>query len=464
MKKTTRNLLQLPLCTLLFTVLYSCTGAVDESYTNVIPTDVAIMASVNVNGLLEKAGYKDFKPVNTAIEGMYAESLSPVPEVVNAILQDPGNSGVDFDAPFYIFQQPDGASMGIVMRVGNKEKVEAWLQPIAQGMGTTSEHTIYMDDKSVCIYEKNGPSEWQLPATPEAQFNQSAAFAKMRDMKGDLRYCCSTKGLMKKYMRGINFRQPLYTETSIVGACNFEKGSASLTAALVANTPEAETELAAFKKVLRPSDGKFTSYLPESATIAASVCGKGAEYLNYLKLTPYLGGMLGGNYRFWKPMIEAIDGEAVIALTGMTDYGFSFVAYADLVPEVTEAQMKDILSQNSLDKSYWGIQDHCLYLTNDKTLSENAFKDASPSFRKGEYGKQADGKPVYLLMDIAKIMANPVLEQAAAQMGANGSLQAYSLLSGMEYELNGEYELVMRVNLKDKKENVLKLVADLLMK
>lgn len=466
MEKKIFNFLPLALvycCFLSF--FYSCTGTVDESYTNVIPADATMVASVNVKGLMEKAGYKDFQPVSTAIGSMYpAETLSLMPDVMETILADPGKSGIDFDAPVYVFLQPDGASAGIVMKVDDKEKVEAWVETVVGAPGSASVTFAYLDENSICVYEKNGSSVWQQPATPEAQFNQSASFKKMKEMKGDLHYYCNTRELMKKYSaRAVSKLPPIYTETAIVGTCSFENGSASITAALVANTPEAEAGIAAFKKALCPSEGKFVGYLPESTTLLASVCGKGTDYLDYVNNTPYMG-FLFGNYRFWEPMIKALDGEAVIALTGLSDYSFSFIAYADLAPEVTEAQMKEILSRNSLDKAYWGIKDHCLYVTNDKALSENAFKEASPSLRRAEYGKQPDGKPIYILMDIAKIMANPALEQAVSQMGNNGPLQFYSLLSAMEYELNGDYELVMRVGLKDKKENVLKMVTDLLTK
>lgn len=283
-------------------------------------------------------------------------------------------------------------------------------------------------------------------------------------MKGDLRYYCDTRELMKTYsIRAVSSLPPIYTETGIVGTCNFDNGAASITATPVANTPEAEAALAAFKAAFSPSEGKFIDYLPESTTLFASICGKGADYFDYLTNMPYMGSTFLSGHRFWKSMIGAIDGEAVIALTDMSDYGLSFIVYADLAPEVTEAQMKEILSRKSLHQMYWGVQDHRLYLTNDKALGENAFKKASPSLRKGEYGKQPDGKPVYMLADFAKIMSNPALKQVMAQTGDKGPLQMYALLAGMEYELNGEYEMVMRIGLKDKKENILKAVTGFLM-
>ncbi|WP_044262970.1 hypothetical protein [Bacteroides timonensis] len=68
-----------------------------------------------------------------------------------------------------------------------------------------------------------------------------------------------------------------------------------------------------------------------------------------------------------------------------------------------------------------------------------------------------------MLADFAKIMSNPALEQVMAQAGDKGPLQMYALLAGMEYELNGEYEMVMRIGLKDKKENILRAVTGFLM-
>lgn len=469
MKTNKRNSLQLSLCALLVALLYACSGSVDETYTNAIPADATFVASINLNDLVKKAGYKDFNEVDKAIGGILsqgpAESLSLLSDIAGVILSNPKESGLDFDAPVYLFQQPDGASMGIVIRVTDREKVQAWVESTVGAPGKHSVTFVDYDDDGLCIYEKAGQSYWKKPAGPEAQFNQSASFKKMREAKGDLRYWFNTRDLAAKYgVIAITTQPPLYTETGLVGACNFDKGLLSATAALVANTPAAEEDIAALKKALRPSKGKFISYLPETTTVMVSVCGTGADYLEYIERTPGLGAMFGGNYRFWEAMFQAIDGEAIIALTDMAEYSVSFIAYAELKPDVDEAQMRKILSRNSLQNSHWGIKDHCLYLTNDKALAENAFKDASPSLRKAEYGKQPDGKPVYMLMDIAKIMANPVLEQALAQMGNNGPLQYYALMGGMEYELNEDYELVMKVSLKDKKENVLQMVMGLLTK
>lgn len=469
MKTNKRNFLQLSLCALLVAVFYSCTGSVDETYTNAIPADATFVASINVNDLVKKAGYKDFEEVDKAVGGILSqgstESLSLLPDIAGVILLKPEESGLDFDAPVYLFQQPDGASMGIVIRVIDQEKVQAWVESTVGAPGSASVTFVDYNENGLCIYEKKGKAEWQMPATPEARFNQTPSFKKMRETKGDLRYWFNTRDLTAKYgVIAITAQPPLYTETGLVGACNFDKGSIDATLALVANTPAAEEGIAAFKKALRPSGGKLISYLPESTTVMASICGTGADYLEYINRTPGLGIMFGGNYRFWKAMLEAMDGEAVIALTGMSEYSFSFIAYAELKPEIDEAQMRGILSKNSLQNSFWGIKDHCLYLTNDKALSENAFKEASPSLRKAEYGKQPDGKPVYMLMDIAKIMSNPILEQAMAQMGNSGPMQYYSMISGMEYELNGDYELAMKVSLKDKKENALKVLMDLLIK
>lgn len=467
-KANKRKLLQLSICTMLVAVLYSCAGSVDETYINAIPADATFVASINVNDLIKKAGYHDLKEVDKAVGSILSqgssESLSLLPDIAGVILSNPAESGLDFDAPVYLFQQPDGASVGIVIKVTDQEKVQAWVESTVGAPGSTSVTFVDYNENGLCIYEKKGNSWWQMPATPEAQFNQTPSYKKMREMKGDLRYWFNTRDLAAKYgVNAITTQPPLYTETSLVGACNFDKGSISATAALIANTPAAEEGIVAFKKALRPSNGKFINYLPETTTLVASVCGTGADYLDYINRTPYLDTMFS-NYRFWKAMLECMDGESVIALTKMSEYSISFIAYAELKPEIDEAQMRKILSKNSLQNSYWGIKDHCLYLTNDKELSENAFKDASPSLRKSEYGKQPDDKSVYLLADFAKIMANPLLEQTLAQMGSNSPLQLYVLLGGMECELNSDYELVMRVSLKDKKENALKVLMGLLTK
>ena len=461
-KPAWQKCMQLTFFLFLFAVLYSCAGAVDESYTNAIPADATMVASVNVKELMAKAGYKDPAPVAKTVGSLYPEeTMSFLPDVVDAVLSEPDKSGIDFDAPIYMFRQPDGVSFGIVMKLDKKEDAEAWVESTIGTPGSASVTFAYFDENSLCIYEKRGASVWQQPATPEARFNQSVPFQKMKERKGDVRYYCNTRELMKMYsIRAVSSLPPLYTETSIVGSCNFDKGEASVTAALVANTPEAEAGLTDFKATFRPSEGKFIECLPESTVLLASVCGKGTGYYDYLSNMPYMGGMLMSDHRFWKNMFELMDGEAVFALTELSDYAFSFMVYADLAQDVTEEQVKKALSRKGLQELYWGVQDHRFYLTNDKALGKNAFKEAPSSLRKSEYGKQSDGKPMYMLADFAKIMSNPALDQAMIQTGGKTPLQMYALFAGMECELDGAYELVMRIGLKDKKENILKIAVD----
>ena len=441
--------------------LFSCKGTVDETYTNVIPADASVVISANLNELMSKAGYKDYQSIGKAVGDFYAEAITSTPEIVNAIMENPEESGIDLDAPIYIFQHSDGKSTGLVFRVDDKNKVDTWLNPILAGAGSMSTSRIHLDENTLLAFDQYTEQQWQQPATPEAQFNQSVGFKKMKEADGDIHYCCNTRDLCAKYgYKAITSQPPIYTETLLVGSCNFDKGTASLTAALVGKTPEAEAGIAQFKAALRPSEGKFTPYLPESTTMMLLINGKGADYLDYLTRTPYLESAVGSNYRFWKAMFEAIDGEAVIALTGISDSGFSIMAYAELLPEITEPQMKEILSRWSLDSANWGIKDHCLYWTTDKTLADNAFKKASPSFDGTKYGKNSEDKPVYMLMDMKKFFDNPLLGQAMQQMGPNSKF--LSFLASTECGLNDKHELVIKLNLTDDNENVLKQLVNLL--
>lgn len=440
--------------------LFSCKGT-DEGYTNVIPADASVVISANLNELMSKAGYKDYQSIGKAVEDFYAETLLSTPKIVSAIMKNPEESGIDLDAPIYIFQHSDGRSTGIVLRVDNKEKVDTWLQPILAGMGNMSTSRIHLDENALLAFEQNGEQEWQQPATPDAQFNQSVGFKKMKEMEGDVRYCCNTRDLCAEYGdKAITGQSPIYTETLLVGSCNFDKESASLTTVLVAKTPEAEAGITAFKAALRPSEGKFIEYLPASTCMLASISGKGTDCLSYLSGTPFLETIFARNYGMWKNLINAVDGEVVVALTGLSEKGMSFIAYADLASGVTEKDLKETLTLYGMGDFKWGIKDRCFYLTSDEALASNVFKKASPSFCSEEYGKQVKGKPVYVLMDTEKLFNSPMLSQAAQQMEPNS--QAFKFISATECELNGDHEFVVRLNLKDDKENVLKQIVKLL--
>lgn len=461
--KQIRNIIASASISVLIALFASCSGTVDDTYTNAIPIDASIVARVDVLGLMEKAEYKDYQAVGTMIGSMYGETISDTPQIIDSILVDPKGRGVDLKAPIYCFIASDGISTGLLMRVNDKEEVEKWLHEITATMGSTSPTYANLDDNHLLIYDQYRDVQWQMPASPVAQFNQSAAYAKMKEMDGEVRYSCNTKNLAQKYgYRAITAQPAIYTETWLVGAINFDDGSCTMTTSILGKTPEAEAGIAAFKKAFTPSESKFIEYLPASTSMLASVSGKGTDYLNYLAHTPYLESIFGRKHGMWKNLINAVDGEVVVALTGISNNGISFIAYADLAPGVTEKDLKETLTLYGMGKMRWGINEQRFYLTSDETLASNAFKKASPSFSSEEYGKQVKGKPVYVLMDMVKFKENPLMQQAMSQMGNQSSMQYMNGLSATEFVLDENHDFVMRISLTNKKENALKQVMDLL--
>ena len=91
-------------------------------YTNVIPADATAVASIDLKSLANKAGMNDKeneaakqKLLEAMKSGMNAATFQQLEKVIN----NPGASGLDPEAPIYIFSSPQISGGAFVAKVSN---------------------------------------------------------------------------------------------------------------------------------------------------------------------------------------------------------------------------------------------------------------------------------------------------------------------------------------------------------
>ena len=87
-------------------VLISACSSKKPEYTNVIPSDASQVIAVNLKSLADKAGTKD-KETKEALQkltdALKSDMNAATFQQLEAVLKDPAKSGVDVNAPIYVF-------------------------------------------------------------------------------------------------------------------------------------------------------------------------------------------------------------------------------------------------------------------------------------------------------------------------------------------------------------------------
>ena len=104
-------------------------------YTNVIPADATAVASIDLKSLANKAGMNDKeneaakqKLLEAMKSGMNAATFQQLEKVIN----NPGASGLDPEAPIYIFSSPQISGGAFVAKVSNEDDLHASLDVMAK--------------------------------------------------------------------------------------------------------------------------------------------------------------------------------------------------------------------------------------------------------------------------------------------------------------------------------------------
>ena len=146
-----------------------------SEYTNVIPADASVVASINLKSLASKAGLDDKE--NEAAKQKILEALksgmnAATFQQLEKIMKNPSESGIDVESPVYVFSSSSFPYPTIVGKVSNEDNLHASLdvmakeqicQPVSEADGysftTTNGDLLVFNNLTVMIIDVNGASQ-----------------------------------------------------------------------------------------------------------------------------------------------------------------------------------------------------------------------------------------------------------------------------------------------------------------
>jgi len=456
-------------------------------YTNVIPADATAVASIDLKSLANKAGMNDKeneaakqKLLEAMKSGMNAATFQQLEKVIN----NPGASGLDPEAPIYIFSSPQISGGAFVAKVSNEDDLHASLdvmakeqicQPVSEADGysftTLNGNLLAFNETTAIIISASRTSQTEaakeaitklMKQTADNSIAKSGALQKIAKQKSDINFFASMSAIPSTYRSQISMGLPSEIkpeDITILGGLNFEKGKIAL-------KTENYTENDAVKALMFinmgvKGDGLY-NLLSENKEFRSTVSIAKADEV--------------------KELFSSFNGDISAGLINVTmNSAPTFLAYADVKNgNALEALYKnkqslgmrkgeDIMELGKDEYVYktrgmnifFGIKDKQMYATNDELLYKSIGKTVDKSIKDAPYAADMKGKTVFMAINAEAILDLPVVKMLVGFGGKE--FKTYSdLASKVSYlSVSSEGETSETdLCLKDKDVNALKQIVD----
>lgn len=493
-------------------LLISACSSKKPEYTNVIPSNASQVISINTKSLAEKAGTKDkenkeaMQKLTDALKsGMNAATF----QQLEAILKDPAKSGVDVNAPIYVFSAPALPYTTIVAKMVNEDDLIKLLE-VTENEQLTS-HVTEADGYSfaninkqallaftpttcmIVAYNRSSQLEKAkegitalLKQTPENRMNSSEAFKKMQKLNGDVNMLISPSSLVGNFATQMNYGMSKnfdFKDLMALGSLSFEKGKIELKIENYTENAELKAMFEKQVKSTRPIENTFLKYFPKSTLALLSIGVNGEEFYNVLQENEQFRDEFSVTKAAEvKDLFSAFQNDITLGLINVTmSSNPSFLAYASiknsaplkaLYEKKAELGLKrgeDIVKLNEDEYVYktrninifFGVRDKQMYATNDEMLYKNACKTVDPSAKETNFASGMKGNRTAFAINTEAVLELPVIKMMV-NFGGNEYNAYYSLLSNISYlEAVGDgNNATVTLQLKDKNVNALKQIVN----
>ena len=482
-----------------------------SEYTNVIPADASVVASINLKSLASKAGLDDKE--NEAAKQKILEALksgmnAATFQQLEKIMKNPSESGIDVESPVYVFSSSSFPYPTIVGKVSNEDNLHASLdvmakeqicQPVSEAdeysFTTTNGDLLVFNNLTVMIIDVNGASQTEkakegivtlMKQTAENSIAKSGAFQKIAKQKSDINFFASMSAIPSTYRSQISMGLPSEIkpeDITIVGGLNFEKGKIALK---TENYTENDAVKALLKKQMESfgkTSGTFVKYFPASTLMFVNMGVKGEGLYNLLSENQEFRSTVSiAKADEVKELFSSFNGDISAGLINVTmNSAPTFLAYADVKNgNALEALYKnkqalglkkgeDIMELGKDEYVYktrgmnifFGIKDKQMYATNDELLYKSIGKAVDKSIKDAPYAAEMKGKTVFMAINAEAILDLPVVKMLVGFGGKE--FKTYSdLASKVSYlSVSSEGETSETdLCLKDKDVNALKQIVD----
>lgn len=493
-------------------VLISACSSKKPEYTNVIPSDASQVIAVNLKSLADKAGTKD-KETKEALQkltdALKSDMNAATFQQLEAVLKDPAKSGVDVNAPIYVFNAPSFPYTTMVAKVQSEDDLlkllevtekEQIISHVAEADGYSfaqinKRALLAFTPTTLMVVNYTGTSQLEkvkegIPAllkqTGENSINSNTAFKKMQKQDGDINMLISPSSLLSAYANPLNYgisHNIDLKDLKMLGSLSFEKGKIELKVESYTENTELK---ALFEKQIKstcPIENTFLKYFPKSTLALFSIGINGEEFYNVLQENEQFRNDFSiTKAAEVKDLFSAFHNDLTIGLINVTmNSNPSFLAYASvkndaplkaLYEKKSELGLKrgeDIVKLNENEYVYksrainifFGIRDKQMYATNDELLYKNACKTADPSAKETDFASSLKGKRTAFVINAEAVLDLPVVKMLAGFGGQEYSTY-YSLLGNISYleAVGNEDKATVTLQLKNKNVNALKQIVD----
>lgn len=464
-------------------VLISACSSKKPEYTNVIPSDASQVIAVNLKSLADKAGTKD-KETKEALQkltdALKSDMNAATFQQLEAVLKDPAKSGVDVNAPIYVFNAPSFPYTTMVAKVQSEDDLlkllevtekEQIISHVAEADGYSfaqinKRALLAFTPTTLMMVNYTGTSQLEkvkegIPAllkqTGENSINSNTAFKKMQKQDGDINMLISPSSLLSAYANPLNYgisHNIDLKDLKMLGSLSFEKGKIELKVESYTENTELK---ALFEKQIKstcPIENTFLKYFPKSTLALFSIGINGEEFYNVLQENEQFRNDFSiTKAAEVKDLFSAFHNDLTIGLINVTmNSNPSFLAYASvkndaplkaLYEKKSELGLKrgeDIVKLNENEYVYksrainifFGIRDKQMYATNDELLYKNACKTADPSAKETDFASSLKGKRTAFVINAEAVLDLPVVKMLAGFGGQEYSTY-YSLLGNISY-------------------------------
>ena len=485
--------------------LASCTDS--GKYVNALPDDAAAVVSVNLRQMAVKSGI-DGNTAAPFVDALKSE-VQGADELIDKIVENPAESGLDFTDKVYLFASAQCGQMGLLARVSDKGKIDRMMDVLVEQQvcaepvesdGCTwsvagSVLVAYTDVAFMVVAEPLSQAATlqhrvsMLLRQKEGEgFASGADFGKLKNAEQDMAALLSLDLLPRAYVApltmGVSADLKLQN-VKCLATLNFEDGRMVLEAEslttdkLIGGLMEKQLEASG------PVRGTYLDLFPANTCIWMTGNVDGGKVFDLLCENPtvrrqFENSMMPIDFRL---IFNSIKGDMALAFPNPAKSG-SFIAYADVTnsdflrtfedlkpllsltggtmtltntgAEEYEFRMLDgsVVDLNPGSAAFWfGVKDNRFYLTNDRSLVGR--KVPGLTLQACEWGKDVKGKRFYMAVNFSGMTDDIVALPGMGQVTPFARMSDY-----MTVESGKGDRMRMEWVMKDRKTNVLKqLVA-----
>lgn len=502
---------------LLVAVMLLAACSEKNEYARVIPQDASVVGSVQLSALVQKSGLtaqenqKVLENLKKSItQGLPADQA----KLMDGILADPQESGIDFTKPVYLFVQPDGTTSGLVACVKSSDKLHdvadvlagqqvcsqveekdgaSWTENGKSVFAFTNEVLLMASGRMKAEDLKKQMTVW-LGNTVERSFVGTKEYKEMTDTKADVAFVNGLDLLPVELRSMIQAGMPQDArlgDIRMLTAVRFENGKMVADMQMIYKNAElkkmAEAQIAALDKL----EGTFMDAYPENTFCWMTLRGNGAKLYEQLDKQKVFGSSL-----FTlpvdldlKPLFEAVDGTVALGMSvsedqipmvslfaevknadflkGMVDQLKPIVAlagrYMRLVPTGKDSYELQLADGSNFGMGAgptsvcMGVRDKRFYLTNDKLLLNEGVK--GKGLTKAPWAGEVNGKRFFMALNVEGIR-QLILAQAPRQSRDLAAL----FVDNFRYttiDVKDAEHVTMTAASADEKTNILKQWVDL---